>query len=139
MAYAELTDLIAAFGEEEILALADRDDDGVADATVIASAQSRSQSLIDGYLGGRYGVPVVSPYPVVLVGVDADIQRYLLYDNESPDRVKEAYQFAISWLRDVAAGRVVLTLPAPATGTAIGSAGFLAVERLWSPDTLVTF
>lgn len=139
MAYAALTDLIAAFGEDEILALADRDDDGVADSTVIASAQSRSQSLIDGYLGGRYGVPVVSPYPVVLIGVDADIQRYLLYDNEPPDRVKEAYQFAIAWLRDVATGRVVLALPAPATGTAIGSAGFLAAERLWSPDTLATF
>lgn len=139
MAYATLADLIAAFGEQEMLDLTDRDEDGVADAAVLASAQARAQSVIDGYLAGRYALPLAAPYPAALSGADADIQRYLLYDNEAPDRVKEAFGWAMNWLKDVASGKVALDLPAPVTGSYGGAAGYLAPERVWSADALAGF
>lgn len=140
MAYASLSDMISAFGEEEILMLADRDEDGAADSDVIASVQARASSLIDSYFSGRYSVPI-AVVPAVVAGMAADIQRYFLYDNEAPDRVKELFDIAVLWLRDVASGKVTLQLPDPA-GTGIsygGSAGYLAPERIFSDRMLAGF
>lgn len=78
MAYATISDLIDAFDEVEVLQLADRDDDGTADADVIALVQERSQSLIDGYLRARYALPLSAPFPAIILGIDCDLQRYFL-------------------------------------------------------------
>ena len=140
MAYATLADMVAAFGEDEMLVLADRDDDGVADPAVIESAQARAASLIESYLASRYAVPLAT-VPAAVAGRAADIQRYFLYDNEAPDRVKELFDAAVLWLRDAAAGKVQLNLPAPAgsPGGFAGSAGYLAPERVFSGSMLAGF
>lgn len=126
MTYATQLDLENAFGAAEILHLADRDGDGVAEAAVLNAILARADALIDGYLAGRYAVPVAAPVPMTLVATAGDLARYWLYDDAAPERIREAYEDAIAWLRDVAAGRIGLNLPAtganPLPGSPLGNA-----------------
>lgn len=129
MTYATQTDLEDAFGAAEILQLADRDQDGVIDDGVVAAALARADSVIDGYLGGRYALPLATPYPPVIVATACDLARYWLYDNAATERVREGFEDAINWLKDVAAGKVLLQLPAARSNVAIGSPDGSAPDR----------
>lgn len=138
MPYATQTDLEDAFGVAEIVQLADRDGDTVADAAFVAAVLARADSLIDGYLSGRYALPI-DPIPVVLTATACDLARYWLYDDAAPDRIRSAYEDAIAWLKDVASGKVLLQLPAAAVGVSAGSPDWSAPERQFSADTLANF
>jgi phage gp36-like protein len=139
MAYATLSDLIDAFDEVEVLQLSDRDDDGTADADVIALVQDRSQSMIDGYLRGRYSLPLSAPYPAVILGIDCDLQRYFLCDNAVSDRVADAYSAAMTMLKDIAAGKLLLSVAAATSGDVSGGVAFSAPARVFSRDTMAGF
>lgn len=139
MAYATLSDLVDAFDEVEVLQLSDRDDDGTADADVIALVQERSQSLIDGYLRGRYSLPLSAPYPAVILGIDCDLQRYFLCDNAVSDRIKDGYDAAMMLLKDIASGKVLLPLAVATSGDISGGVTLSAPTRVFSRDTLAGF
>jgi phage gp36-like protein len=139
MAYATISDLIDAFDEVEVLQLADRDDDGTADADVIALVQERSQSLIDGYLRARYALPLSAPFPAIILGIDCDLQRYFLCDNAASDRIADAYDAAMSMLKDIAAGKLLLSVAAATSGDISGGATYAAPARVFSRDTLAGF
>lgn len=138
MAYAIQTDLEDAFGVAEVLQLADRDRNGVADPGFVASSLNRADSLIDGYLAGRYALPII-PAPAVLTATACDLARYWLYDDAAPDRVRQGYEDAIAWLKDVASGRVLLQLPVAAAGVSAGSPDWDAPERVFTSDTLAGY
>lgn len=64
MAYATQDELVdAAGGAAAFLQLTDIDDDGNADAGVIARAQAAAEGWINSFLGGRYALPVSNPTP----------------------------------------------------------------------------
>lgn len=111
MTYAVQSDLVTAFGSDELVQLTDRADPptGTIDATIVARALEAADGEIDSYLAGRYSLPLAS-VPAILRDCAADIARYRLHDRGVPDRVKDAYKDRISWLRDVAAGRANLGL-----------------------------
>ena len=107
MPYATRDDLTERFGEAEI---AQRE--RMLPPGAIERALSDAGQDVDGYLAGRYAVPVV-PVPETLVRLVCDIARYrLLGDAASPD-VRSRYQDAISALRDIGAGRSRLADAAP--------------------------
>ncbi len=138
MTYATQADLEDAFGATEILQLADRDRDGVADSPVIAAVLARADSMIDSYLGGRYALPI-TPIPTVLVATACDLARYWLYDDAAPERVRDSYQDAVGFLKDVSAGRVLLQLPAAAADASAGSPAYSAPDPVFSSDTLAQY
>lgn len=132
MPYATQAALEDAFGVAEILQVADRDGDGEADEAVLAAALARADATIDGYLGARYATPVAPPPLPILTAMACDLARYWLYDDAAPDRVREGYEDALAWLREVAAGKVALGLPpaaAPLTGSPRGAAAARAFTR----------
>lgn len=139
MSYATLTDLQTAFGAAEILQLADRDHSGAIDTGVVEAVLARADSLIDGYLSGRYALPLSAPYPKALLACAADLARYWLYDDAAPERVRDAYEDTIAWLRDVAAGKVYLQLPSANAAPTLGSPVGEVLERLFSRETLASF
>ncbi|MDP3426986.1 MAG: DUF1320 family protein, partial [Humidesulfovibrio sp.] len=49
MVYATVADLVAAFGEQEVIVLADREDTGTVDDTVALEALERASSEADTY------------------------------------------------------------------------------------------
>ncbi len=122
-AYCTQADLVALFGEAELLALTDRTGVGTIDAAVVAGAITKASDLIDGYIGARYALPL-STVPPLLKGFCEDIARHALYTVERPKNVDDARDAAVSYLKDVAAGRASLgaaVTPAPAPASASGT------------------
>lgn len=139
MPYATQADLEDAFGATEILQIADRDGDGLPDAGLLAAISERAYSFINGYLAGRYALPLSAPYPPVIIAASCDLERYWLYDDAATERVREGFEDVIAWLKDVDAGRVLLQLPAATESLAAGSPDYSAPNRVFSADSLVDY
>lgn len=138
MAYADLAALEDRYGAAEIVQLADRDRDGVADAGVLAVAQDSADRLIDSYLAtAGFTVPVAAP-PAVIVACSAALQRYFLFGDARPEAVAEDWKFWTQWLQGVATGKILLSLPGAAEPAA-GSPAYEMPERLFTFDTLERF
>ncbi|WP_028470036.1 gp436 family protein [Neptunomonas japonica] len=127
--YAVKTDMLTRFGEEELILLTDHDADaGVINDAMLNQALADASAEIDGYLGGRYTLPLPN-IPAVLVRISCDITRYLLHDEHAPDRIKERYDGAVSFLNKLGNGSISLGMPdegdaSPSNNTAqISSAG----------------
>lgn len=107
--YATLTDMVARFGEREVIALTDRDMASVIDETVLGEALATASTEIDGYIGGRYPLPFGEP-PRVLAGYACDIARYRLCGSATllTDDIRDRYRDAVKFLELVAAGKVTL-------------------------------
>lgn len=110
MSYASGDDLANRTGELELVQIADRNRDGIADQMVIEAALIDADNLINGYLATRYGVPLASA-PDLVRTWSVSIARYVLHRNGAPEHVIQDYKDAISSLKDVAAGRIALPLP----------------------------
>ncbi|WP_455046759.1 gp436 family protein [Kingella oralis] len=74
--YADMGDMVARFGELEVLQIADRNADGVIDADVVAVALADASAEIDAYLG-RFKQPFAET-PPILRRLACDIARYRL-------------------------------------------------------------
>lgn len=109
MGYCTQVDMVNRFGAEELIQLTDRTNAGVIDTTVLDAAIADASAEMDGYLGGRYTLPLIT-VPVVLSRLCADMVRYYLYDDVPLDQVRQRYEDAIAFLRRVASGQVTLGL-----------------------------
>ncbi|SHO58796.1 gp436 family protein [Vibrio quintilis] len=110
--YCTQDDLINRFGEDELIQLTDRDGStGAVVPAVSAQAITDAGATIDGYIGGRYRLPL-SAVPEVLERLACDIARYFLYDRslDPEHQAAKRYSDAISYLKDVAKGSVQLGL-----------------------------
>jgi phage gp36-like protein len=107
MSYISYADLVQSFGEDEILAISDRDRDGVIDSGVIEDAIAFADSHIDGYVREQYSVPL-NPCPVNLKGMACDFARYRLYQDQPTQLVQNRYDVGCFFLKDVARGLVSL-------------------------------
>lgn len=76
MAYATVEDMIARFGELEVIQLTDRNQDGLIDEDVAAVALADATAEIDAYLG-RFKRPFTD-VPPILKRLCCDIARYRL-------------------------------------------------------------
>jgi phage gp36-like protein len=103
--YATLNDLVDRAGDAEILQVADRDGDDVADAPVIAAALDTTDHSINGYLAVRYAMPLTAVPPIV-VGWAVSIARYLLHRDGAPEHVVRDYKQALVELEKAGAGKI---------------------------------
>ena len=112
--YAAAPDVIAAFGEHEVIAITDREGLGVVDAQVLDAALESAASEADSYLAQRYALPLPA-VPAALKSVVCDITRYRLTgaDATETDPIRDRYKLAIAWLADLAAGKISLPELAP--------------------------
>lgn len=123
MSYASVADMIAVFGEAEMIRLSapeDRLDDGI-QPEAIDRALIDAAAMIDGYLRGRHAVPLADPVPPEIARACRILARYDLgqggQKTPSESMTRERAE-TIAWLRDIAAGRVELDVAAaPATAT----------------------
>lgn len=129
MPYATQTNLIDRFGALELIQLTDRTNTppSTIDATVVARAIADSDAVIDGYLRGRYSLPLAVA-PELLVKVACDLARYALHANvggaEDRADVKAGKEAAYRLLRDIASGAIALTVAGvdqPMSGTVLVS------------------
>ncbi|MEC4724520.1 DUF1320 family protein [Shewanella sp. D64] len=108
MVYATSAQMIARFGEDELVSLTDRDGsaEGIV-GSVLDVALNDATALINGYLAGRYTLPLVTA-PEMLERLSCDIARYGLYDNGASEQVSKRFDDAVRFLEMVAAGRITL-------------------------------
>lgn len=138
MSYATSADLVARFGEREVIALSDRDGLGQIDAAVIAAAIEQAGDEIDAYLGGRYGLPLAA-VPRLLVGVCCDIVRYRLCGSDvtETDPARNRFRDAIKLLENIRDGKLTLGLD-PALSP-VGTGNTVLIQdgrRRFTADTL---
>ena len=127
MAYATTTDMIDAFGEAEMIRLT-APEGGLDEAVVVVRAENAladASATIDGYLRARYAVPLADPPPREIARACRILARFDLAQGEqrSPsESMTKERDGVIAWLRDVAAGRVDLDVPATPPGAATAGA-----------------
>lgn len=108
--YATSTDMQERFGEQELLRLSNKDARAeTIDTAVLNTALADATARINGYLAGRYPLPL-AVVPAVLVVLCCDIARYQLWDDHAPEQVKERYDGALLFLAQVGQGKLGLGL-----------------------------
>lgn len=111
MAYATVDTLIKRFGADVLIDLTDRSDTptGQIDRDAVEEALKGAQALIDGYIGGRYALPVSEPVPLLTDTAEA-ITYYKLHLYEVTDKVKNDYRDAIKRLERISEGKLRLDI-----------------------------
>lgn len=138
MPYASLNDLIERAGPDEILQVADRDDDGVPDQDVIEAALVHADNTVNGYVATIYRVPLATVPDLVRTWA-VSIARYFLHRDGAPDHVASDRKDAIAALKDVAAGRITLQIDQgadPLQPSAGGKVSVVGPEPAFSADKM---
>jgi len=133
--YCTQADMEKRFGAREILELTDRDADDVADAGVLDGAIADASATIDTYIARRYDLPLAE-IPAALVKTACDIARYNLHGDLPTDTVVENFKYAMTFLRDVAAGKAGLDIAGTEPTAANNRIIATGPGRTFSKDTL---
>ena len=130
MAYATVADMIARFGELEVLQLTDRNQEGVIDKAVAKTALDDATAEIDAYLG-RFKRPV-GKIPPLLVRLCCDIARYRLTAAQGvliTEEIRNRYKIdVLDLLRAMAKGEVQLGVDDSGEEVAAGEDGIVFVN-----------
>lgn len=129
MAYTTQADLTERYGEAMLIDLTDRGETatGTVDADVVNRAISDADALIDGYLAGRYVLPL-SVTPAIIGTISRQITIWNLYIYKPDDKIAADYKEAIRQLQQIAAGTLKLDAAGVAPATT-GSAGARVTDR----------
>ncbi|WP_417423606.1 gp436 family protein [Hoeflea sp.] len=143
--YATVADMTARFGETQMIRLS-RPEDRTAetvDEVKINTALNDATAVIDGYVRGRYLVPIATP-PKEIVRAACILARYDLAQGEATDPSEEmakSRKDVISWLENIAKELIHLDVPPAAPeGAAVGSGPRMSDrERIMSLGSLRGF
>lgn len=125
MAYAVLADLVARFGQAELVQLTDTVNipPSAVDEARVATKLGDAEAFIDGYVGQVYRLPLAGcakPVdggvqlvpPPLLTRLACDVARYYLYNDLAPENeVHRRYKAAVGELEAIATGRLQLSCP----------------------------
>ncbi|MGJ5203635.1 gp436 family protein [Bradyrhizobium sp. HKCCYLR20261] len=141
MSYAAQSDLVARYGSEMLIELTDRADPpaGTIDASVVTQALTDADAVINGYLLGRYTLPLATT-PPLLKDLAVPIAVYKLHRDTVSEKVRLDYQDALKMLSQIAAGAVRLTV-AGIEPAASGASGVRTTDRArpLTPENLKGF
>lgn len=141
MSYATLQQLTDRYGTAMLIDLTDRADPpaGAIDTDVVDRALADADALIDGYLKGRYALPLASTPPLV-TDLELKIAIYNLHRNVTSEKVRNDYLDAVKTLAAIANGTVRLDI-AGVEPDASGSSGVVTTDRDrdMTPDNLKGF
>ncbi|SPD73811.1 conserved hypothetical protein [uncultured Desulfobacterium sp.] len=137
MAYAVKQDIIDRYGEDAFYSAFDWDGIDDVDDTVVDTALEGASDEIDGYLAGRYTLPLQTiPRILILQCVDIALYRGSGVSGASQtEEKKERYDDAIKYLLKVAEGKISLGIEKPSQGGSGGSA-FSSNDRLFTRETM---
>ena len=110
MAYCDIAQLTARYGTPMLLQLSDRGGTYpvTPDADLFARAITDAGALIDGYLGGRYQLPL-SSVPTLVTNLAQVIAIYMAHGSVAPEKIRKDYDDALRQLQAIANGTMVLT------------------------------
>ncbi len=136
MTYATRQDLVERFGQQELLELTDKTNQGSIDDTAVTRALTDADAQINGAIAGRYDLPLPST-PVVLKRIACDIARYYLYDDKATEQVTKRYNDAVTQVNAIGAGTLSMGLDASGVeDQPAGSAAVTANDRVFGASNL---
>lgn len=111
MDYCTIEDIETQISSPTLIQLTSDDGQESINRAVAQEAILYSSTLIDGYLRGRYTLPLNTHFPILrILAIDLSIHR--LYSrrmrNEMPEVIETAYKNAISTLKDIQKGIITL-------------------------------
>lgn len=109
MDYCTQAQLEERYGTALLVEISDRADvpTGTIDAALVARAIADAGALIDGYLAGRYALPLAAVPPLV-ADLCQRIAIYYAHSNVASEKIAEDYRAALRQLKDIASGVVKL-------------------------------
>lgn len=109
MTYATQPDLVTRYGSGLLVELTDRGEEptGEIDGLVVDKAASGTDALIDGYLQGRYVLPLAETPPLIRELAEA-ITIYKLHRFSPSEKIEDEHKAALVILDKVAKGIVRL-------------------------------
>ncbi|PVX80050.1 gp436 family protein [Paraburkholderia unamae] len=133
MAYAAQTDMVSRFGEDEVVAITDRQMSGAIDPDALGDALDTASAEMDTYLSGRYQLPL-APVPRFLVTLCCDIARYQLCvgGTRLSDDIRDRYRDAVRFLELAAAGKVTLGVTAVGQVQPVNTVEFNVGTKIFS-------
>lgn len=138
MAYATQADLVPRrLANQELIELTNDAGGTIVVDSVVTGILTEASAKVDSYCGQRYTIPLQTSEQVK--GLTLDIAVHLLFQRRrrQPEEVVRAYDNAIAFLRDVAAGRASLDQPTGATPQAgSGDVKKTEVEEKFSDTNL---
>jgi len=113
MAYVSVNELKNRIEREDIEELSN-DDTGATDSVaLINEVIYDAQDMVNSYVQTRYSTPLSEPVPRVIRDVTSTIAIYYLHlrrDWTLTEAMTKAYNDAMKWLRDLAAGKTMLDI-----------------------------
>lgn len=109
MDYCTQIQLEARYGAALLVEISDRADvpTGTIDAGLIARAITDATALIDGYLAGRYALPLAT-IPALVTDLAQRIAIYYAHTNVASEKIGKDYEAALRQLKDIASGLIKL-------------------------------
>tara|TARA_R110002072_G_scaffold302699_2_gene487444 strand:+ start:10265 stop:11002 length:738 start_codon:yes stop_codon:yes gene_type:complete len=136
--YVVPADYVSRFGYGETVLLTDAHSVGRIDKDLIGNTLLEASAVADGYISKRYQVPL-SPIPLTIKIVVADIARYNLHGDNIPDAVETRYKNAMKMLTDVSKGVVTLSTTEVSATNSDAGPEFVSPDRIFNRDTLEGF
>ena len=139
--YATVADMVGRFGRVEVTRLSQIEDRETTeiDEEKVARAIGDATAIVDGYLRGRYQLPVINPQ-ADLIRATCILARYDLAksDRSDPtDQMQKDYDDVIRWLTDVQKG--IVKLAAKTANEQINNSGVARFEdrsAIFTPQSL---
>lgn len=138
--YCSTVDINAAIPADDLVELTDDSHLGIADQVVIDQAIADAGELVDGFLRGRYTVPL-DPVPGLLKTVATDITVWRIYSRRVrltlPEAIDARYKNALKLLDQIQAGKISLGTGTPDTAvTSTAGAEYSGSERVFTRETM---
>ena len=108
--YATRDDMVKRYSLAEVLQL----ERYLTGSESVDAAIADAGSIIDGWIGAKYAVPLEYPPDNIKIFV-CDIARYLLWKSKASEEVRRRYDDAMSYLKGVSKGTNVLLVKNPTT------------------------
>ena len=109
--YCTIEDIDTHISTPTLIQLTNDDGGETVDREVATEAIVYSSAIIDGYLRGRYTLPLDTHFPLLRI-LAIDLSIYRLYTrrmrNEMPEVIENNYKNAIATLRDIQKGVITL-------------------------------
>ena len=145
--YCTIEDIETQTSTPTLIQLTSDDGQEAVDRVVAQEAILYSSTLIDGYLRGRYTLPLDAHFPLLrILAIDLSIHR--LYSrrmrDEMPEVIENNYKNAISTLKDIQKGVISLQ----SENDSLETAGFNVeeyktnksiIDRLFSKDRMLEY
>ena len=114
--YCTTEDIQKQVSRETLIQLTDDDQRGEIDSEITEESILYSETLINGYLLGRYNLPVVGFIPNLLKILAIDLSIYRLYSRrfqtDIPDSINEKYKNSVKILEQIQKGIICLEIEA---------------------------